>query len=62
MSNEDFVLNAESRELTGKGASRSLRRESNMVPGIIYGGSKKPPMLSILQKDLTKHPETEQFY
>lgn len=62
MSNEDFVLNAESRELTGKGASRRLRRESNMVPGIIYGGSKKPQMISLLQKDLVKHLENEAFY
>jgi large subunit ribosomal protein L25 len=62
MSNEDFVLHAESRELTGKGASRRLRRESSMVPGIIYGGSKKPQMISLLQKDLVKHLENEAFY
>ncbi|MGS2717670.1 50S ribosomal protein L25/general stress protein Ctc [Eionea flava] len=62
MSNEDFVLNAESRELTGKGASRRLRRESSKVPGIIYGGSKKPQMISLLQKDLVKHLENEAFY
>jgi len=62
MSNEDFVLNAESRELTGKGASRRLRRETQMVPGIIYGGSKKPQMISLLQKDLIKHLENEAFY
>ncbi|EGG94692.1 LSU ribosomal protein L25p [gamma proteobacterium IMCC1989] len=62
MSNEDFVLHAESRELTGKGASRRLRRESSMVPGIIYGGSKKPQMISLLQKDLIKHLENEAFY
>jgi large subunit ribosomal protein L25 len=62
MSNEDFVLNAESRELTGKGASRRLRRESSKVPGIVYGGSKKPQMISLLQKDLVKHLENEAFY
>ena len=62
MSNEDFVLHAESRELTGKGASRRLRRESSMVPGIIYGGSKKPQMISLLQKDLIKHLENEALY
>jgi len=62
MSNEDFVLHAESRELTGKGASRRLRRESSKVPGIIYGGSKKPQMISLLQKDLIKHLENEAFY
>jgi large subunit ribosomal protein L25 len=62
MSNQDFVLHAESRELTGKGASRRLRRESSMVPGIVYGGSKKPQMISLLQKDLIKHLENEAFY
>lgn len=62
MSNEDFVLEAQSREETGKGASRRLRRESALVPGIIYGGSKKPQMIQMPQKDLIKHLENEAFY
>ena len=32
----DFDLTAESRSDRGKGASRRLRRESGMVPGILY--------------------------
>jgi large subunit ribosomal protein L25 len=62
MSNNDFVLETQSRELTGKGASRRLRRESGLVPGIIYGGSNKPQMVSMPQKDLLKHLENEAFY
>ncbi len=62
MSNEDFVLDAQSREETGKGASRRLRREAGLVPAIIYGGSKKPQMITVLQKDLIKHLDNEAFY
>jgi large subunit ribosomal protein L25 len=62
MSKEDFVLEVTSREETGKGASRRLRRESSLVPGIIYGGSKKPQMIQMPQKDLLKHLENEAFY
>ncbi len=62
MSNEDFVLDAQSREVTGKGASRRLRRESGLVPAIIYGGSKKPQMITVEHKELIKHLENEAFY
>lgn len=62
MSNEDFVLEAKSREVTGKGASRRLRRESGLVPGIIYGGRNKPKMITVEQKELVKHLENEAFY
>jgi len=62
MSKQDFVLDTQSRETVGKGASRRLRRESGLTPGIIYGGSKKPEMISIPQKDLIKHLENEAFY
>ena len=33
-----FSLNAQARELQGKGASRRLRHQSQ-VPAVIYGGS-----------------------
>jgi len=62
MSNEDFVLSAQSREEAGKGASRRLRRESGLVPAIVYGSSKKPQSISIEHKELTKHLEHEAFY
>lgn len=62
MSSTDFVVEAKSRELTGKGASRRLRRESSLVPGIIYGGRNKPEMITVLQKELLKHLDNEAFY
>ena len=58
----DFDLTAESRGDRGKGASRRLRRESGMVPGILYGASKNPVAISIAHKDLFKACENEAFF
>ena len=58
----DFDLTAESRSDRGKGASRRLRRESGMVPGILYGASKNPVAISIAHKDLFKACENEAFF
>ena len=60
MSN-NFSLNAQARELHGKGASRRLRHES-LVPAVIYGGSSAPQSISIAFKDLVKVLENEAFY
>ncbi len=60
MSN-DFVLNAVLRTDKGKGASRRLRR-TEMVPGIIYGGSDEPVSVSIKKNELTKCLESEAFF
>jgi len=62
MSKQDFTLNAEARSLVGKGASRRLRRVAELVPAIIYGGSKKPESISVSHKDFLKHLENEAFY
>lgn len=62
MSKQDFILNAEARTLVGKGASRRLRRVAELVPAIIYGGSKKPENISLSHKDFLKHLENEAFY
>ncbi len=62
MSAEDFVLNAESREDAGKGASRRLRRLAGKVPAIVYGGKKKPQNISVAHNELIKHLENEAFY
>jgi large subunit ribosomal protein L25 len=59
---EDFVLNAEVRDDSGKGASRRLRREQGLVPAIIYGGKKEPAQISVPHKDLVKQLENEAFY
>jgi large subunit ribosomal protein L25 len=61
MSN-DFILNAESRDDLGKGASRRLRREAGLVPGIVYGGKKKPVNITVSHKELAKHLENEAFF
>jgi len=61
MSNEDFVVHAESREDQGKGASRRLRRQG-LVPSVIYGGSKDPQSISLISKDFLKHLDNEAFY
>mgnify|MGYP006189165907 CR=1 FL=1 len=62
MSTEDFILNAEVRDDAGKGASRRLRRMANRVPAIVYGGNKKPLNISVENKELVKHLESEAFY
>ncbi|MCY1291926.1 50S ribosomal protein L25 [compost metagenome] len=55
----EFALNAEVRSDLGKGASRRLRRNANLVPAVIYGGEKAPQSISLLAKDLTKLLENE---
>jgi len=59
---ETFELTVEVREDKGKGASRRLRRLSDRIPAIIYGGDQPPQPLSIIRKDLEKALETEAFY
>ena len=61
MSTEDFVLDAQTREDAGKGASRRLRRQA-LVPAIVYGGDKNPQNITIESKELKKHLENEAFY
>ena len=56
-----FSLNAQARELQGKGASRRLRHQSQ-VPAVIYGGSAAAQSISIPFKDLVKALESEAFY
>lgn len=57
-----FELNAELRSDKGKGASRRLRREADLVPAILYGGDKDPQPLSIAHKDLYKACQNEAFF
>ena len=61
MSN-DFLLNAETRSDTGKGASRRLRRLQERLPGIVYGGNAEPLMISLELRELKKALESEAFY
>ncbi|MDF1781934.1 MAG: 50S ribosomal protein L25/general stress protein Ctc [Alcanivoracaceae bacterium] len=61
MSNE-FSLSAETRDDTGKGASRRLRRTESRVPAIVYGGKSEPQKISLEFKELVKALENEAFY
>ncbi|MDF1762736.1 MAG: 50S ribosomal protein L25/general stress protein Ctc [Oleibacter sp.] len=61
-----FNLSAVTREDSGKGASRRLRRE-NGVPAIVYGGKaggndRKPTSITLKSNELNKLLESEAFY
>jgi len=58
----NFELNAEVRDVKGKGASRRLRREAGKTPGIVYGGDKEPTQVTLALKDLNKAFEDEGFF
>ena len=58
-----FDLEATDRNDLGKGASRRLRRQQDLVPGIVYGGSnKKPRSISVPHRVIKKALENEAFY
>lgn len=50
----EFTLNAKVRNDLGKGASRRLRREANLVPGVIYGAGKEAVSISIESREVAK--------
>ena len=58
----DFELNAELRTDKGKGASRRLRRNADMIPVILYGAGKDPQSLTLAHKDIHKACENEAFF
>ncbi len=58
----DFTLNANVRDDLGKGASRRLRRNADLVPAIVYGGDKEPQNISIAARELNKALENDAFY
>jgi large subunit ribosomal protein L25 len=58
----DFEIEYQSRSALGKGASRRLRREQDMVPGIVYGDEKAPESIMIEQRHLRKALENEAVY
>jgi len=57
----EFVLNAAPRGDVGKGASRRLRND-DLVPGIVYGGTKEPRAISVSHRELAKALENEAFF
>ncbi len=56
-----FVVNAQLRTDTGKGASRRLRH-AGLVPGIVYGAHQDPAMISMVHSDLIQRLDQEAFY
>ena len=61
MSNTN-VLNAITRSDIGKGASRRLRREQNLIPAIVYGAGKPATSLSVDHNKVIKFLECESVY
>ena len=59
---EQILLRAEFREELGKGASRRLRRLSDKVPGVLYGGGGDPVSLTLAYRDLSKAMQEEAFF
>lgn len=57
-----LILEAETRNVLGKGASRRLRRLENKVPAVLYGGTKKPKTIHLLHNKVLKALETESIY
>ncbi|MDH5544727.1 MAG: 50S ribosomal protein L25/general stress protein Ctc [Gammaproteobacteria bacterium] len=57
----NFVLEAQSRDDVGKGASRRLRH-ANKVPAVMYGGGVDPVSLTLNHDDVIKSLENEAFY
>ena len=55
------VLKAESRELSGKGAARAVRREGK-VPAVIYGGKDKTVSVTLNAHALTMAMKNKGFY
>lgn len=58
---DDITVNATSRSVFGKGASRRLRRE-NLVPAIVYGADQEPQAVQLKHNEVIKHLENEAFY
>ncbi len=59
---EKLELHAELRADVGKGASRRLRRQGELVPGIIYGGQADTVNLTLKTNELRKAMMSEAFF
>lgn len=62
MSTTTFTLAASKRSEMGKGASRRLRRNADLVPAIVYGAGQTPENISIEHRVFRKALENEAFY
>lgn len=57
---DQLTLSAETRDRSGKGASRELRRQ-NRVPAVIYGNKQEPELIHVEEKALIKLLMTGHF-
>lgn len=62
MSSAKLEIDAQVRELAGKGASRRLRREQNQFPGILYGGKETPLNIMLDHQKMMHFLENESVY
>ena len=62
MSDENISVNATSRSVFGKGASRRRLRRDNLVPAILYGADQEPQAIQLKHNEVVKHLEGEAFY
>ncbi len=58
----EHKLSAEIRKDMGKGASRRLRREADLVPAIVYGGKEEAQAITLKHSEVLKALESESFY
>ena len=59
---ELFALDATPRALLGKGASRRLRRTSDNIPAILYGGGESALPICLNKNQVKKALENKAFY
>lgn len=59
---DTIVINAKVRTDLGKGASRRLRRNADMMPAILYGGKDEPQSLMVAHRDMIKAVENEALF
>lgn len=57
-----IAIEVQERAIKGTSGSKRLRRQDSLVPAVIYGGGKKPSLISITDKNLRKQSENESFY
>lgn len=59
---DTLVLNAKTRSDIGKGASRRLRREQNLIPAVVYGADKPATSLTFDHNKVIRFLEDEAVY
>lgn len=62
MAKVSFELEVQPRKVHGKGASRRLRREADLVPAIVYGASEKPESITIGHTSVQKALKHDAFF